>query len=96
MPFVEGVRGPDPIRWCEHCGVHQLLLVGSYFHRNDLGIPVADEPMEYSHLPTCPVCADKIAKGELCHAYSENPGVDCLQPFGHEGNHGDPVRARVA
>lgn len=24
----------------------------------------------------------------LCHAYSEYPGYDCLQPKDHEGNHG--------
>lgn len=64
MGLVEGVRGPDPIRYCD-CGVYKLQLVASFVGWNEDGSHTK-EPVEFSHWPTkCPVCLDKEAKGEL-------------------------------
>jgi len=61
MPYVEGIRGRDPFRWCG-CGHHLLEVVGQY-HLTD---PDSGEKViEFSHLPKCPVCIDMIKKGEV-------------------------------
>ena len=62
MGLVEGIRGPDRVRWCELCQDFQLQLVGSFYQYGSEEYP---EPNEFSHLgPYCPVCEDKIKKGE--------------------------------
>lgn len=65
MPLVEGIRGPDPIRYCDICEEWTLQLVASYVGYDDDG-NVTREPVTFSHLgPYCPVCTDKIRTGEL-------------------------------
>lgn len=75
MPLVEGVRGPEAIRYCELCEEYTLQLVGSWYANAEMtkqGIP-----SEYSHLgPHCPVCEDKIKNGDLSVGDSARDGVD--------------------
>jgi hypothetical protein len=57
MPLVEGIRGPDPIRYCE-CGEYTLQLVGIFY--TDPDERARSLPSEYSHLgPLCPICEDE-------------------------------------
>jgi hypothetical protein len=64
VPFVEGIRGPDPIRWCG-CGVWRLELIGQFLKSDPEMTDLKDYVYEYSHMPICPVCKDKIRTGEL-------------------------------
>lgn len=77
MPLVEGIRGPDPVRYCGICETHTLQLVASYVGYDDDG-NVTREPVTFSHLgPHCPVCTDKIRTGELVlDGDSARDGVD--------------------
>lgn len=64
MGFVEGVRGPDPIRWCE-CDQWTLQLVGQFYGEDENG-KRTKEPIEYSHYPAkCPICLDEEKRREL-------------------------------
>ena len=62
MALVEGLRSSDRRRWCatSDC-LFELQLVAQFYGGEDL-----TEPTEFSHLgPYCPVCVDRIEKGEL-------------------------------
>jgi hypothetical protein len=64
MPLVEGIRGPDSVRWCELCQEHTLQMVGVFY--TDAALRAESLPSEWSHMgPHCPVCEDKIEKGEI-------------------------------
>ena len=66
MGLVEGIRGPDKVRFCELCQEYPLQLVGSFYGYGEDGRRNTSEPVEFSHLgPHCPVCEDRIEKGEL-------------------------------
>lgn len=65
MPFIEGIRGAEPLRWCA-CGEHILELVGQFvIGRPSLADGSGEYTYEYSHMPRCAVCVDKIRTGEL-------------------------------
>lgn len=63
MVMVQGVRGPDQLRWCP-CGDHQLEVLGRYYATTAGPISEDDEPIEFSHIPLCPVCQDEERRGE--------------------------------
>lgn len=64
MGFVKGIRGPNRERWCD-CGDSHLEVIGEYLASDpDLTDP-KDFVYEFSHMPKCPVCVDKIRTGEL-------------------------------
>ncbi len=53
MELVEGVRGPDAVRYCDHCQEFSLQLVAQYYRQHESGNEL---DIEYSHLPECPAC----------------------------------------
>ena len=55
MGLVEGIRGPDAVRYCDHCQEWPLQPVGAHYEYDEDG-NINKEPTEFSHLPECPVC----------------------------------------
>lgn len=61
MPLVEGIRGPDAVRYCDHCQEFSLQLVAQYYRTSADGNEL---DTEFSHLPDCPVCGG-VSRNEL-------------------------------
>lgn len=49
-----------------------------------------ETPVDVRYVPPLRSDGATPSTDGLCHAYSEYEGFDCVQPLGHEGNHGDP------
>ena len=58
MGLVEGIRGPDAVRFCDHCQDWPLQQVGAFYNYSYDENGKANKELleEYSHLPECPVC----------------------------------------
>ena len=61
---------------CQFCGRHGDVVVVEYPFNT----------LFWRCAKGCPPPPDD----GLCHAYRDHPGMDCLQPAGHDGDHGDP------
>jgi len=74
VPLVEGIQGAESIRFCEICKQHTLQLVGSFYDFDEEG-HILPGPTRFSHLPDCPVCSDKLLKGEPINGNPTGDGV---------------------
>ena len=65
MGLVTGIRGSDPVRYCDHCQGFTLQMVGAFYkyEYDKNGNAIKELVEEYSHLPECPVCG-KVSRNE--------------------------------